>query len=306
MKYYFIINPLAGSGDDTQSLLKQIEEYKNNYDLNVYYTKCEQDATKFVSETCSKEKEDICFVACGGDGTINEVVSGAIGHDNAHFSVYPAGSGNDFVKCFEKGAFKNIKNILEGTVMPIDVIKANNRYCINIANFGFDTTVAKTVNDDRKLNGHGNKNSYAKGVMRAFIFSMKNVADVYADGELLNKNGNYLLCTIGNGQYVGGSFHCSPRAILDDGYLEVCLVKCITKLRFMTLIGSYTKGTHLDGEKNKKIIAYKRAKQVKVIAPKGLTYTLDGEIFSNQELNISVLPKAIKLIAPGKPLYEEK
>ena len=54
---------------------------------------------------------------------------------------------------------------------------------------------------------------------------MKNKAKVYADGELLNKNGEYLLCTIGNGQYVGGSFNCSPRAMLDDGMLEAVYEK---------------------------------------------------------------------------------
>ena len=127
-----------------------------------------------------------------------------------------------------------------------------------------------------------------------------------ADGELLSDDGEYFLCTIGNGQYVGGSFNCSPRAMLNDGMLEVCLVKCISRFKFITMIGKYTNGTHLDDKNCKKIMVYRRVNNVKVIAPKGLTYTLDGEIMNTTELNISVIPNAIKLIVPGKPLYEEK
>lgn len=306
MKYYFVINPLAGKGNEQEILVKQIEENKDNYDLNIYYTKCEKDAIRFVKETCEKESGEICFIACGGDGTINEVASGIYGHSNAFLSVYPAGSGNDFVKCFAKDSFKDIKNILNGDVMLIDLMRANDRYCINVANFGFDTMVAQTVNDDRKKNGHGSKNSYTTGIIKALLFAMKNEAEVYANGELLNEDGKYLLCTIGNGQYVGGSFNCSPRACLDDGMLEVCLVKCISRLRFVTLIGDYTNGTHLDKKSLQSLFKYRRVDNVKVVAPKGLTYTLDGEIMSTTELNISVIPKAIKLIVPGKPLYEEK
>ena len=305
MKYYFVINPLAGSGVERANLLKQISENTSNYDINTYFTMYEKDAIRFVKETCSKESGDICFVACGGDGTINEVASGIVGHDNAYLSVFPAGSGNDFVKCFAKGSFSDIKAILNGFVMPIDIMKANDRYCINVANFGFDTVVAQKVNDDRKKNGHGSKSSYAKGIVKALVTAMKNEAKVYADGELLNNDGEYLLCTIGNGQYVGGSFNCSPRAMLDDGMLEVCLVKCVSRAKFFSLIGNYTNGTHLDNEKSKEIMVYRRVNNVKVVAPKGLTYTLDGEIMDTTELNITVIPKAIKLIAPGKPLYEE-
>ena len=200
MKYIFVINPLAGSGKERELLLKQIEECKKDYDIDVYFTKCEKDAIRFVDEACKNNTNDKCFVACGGDGTINEVATGAYGHSNAYISAFPAGSGNDFVKCFAKGSFADIKNILNGSSMNIDLIKANDRYCINVANFGFDTVVAQKVNDDRKKNGHGGKGSYAAGIIKALVSAMKNEAKVYANGELLNENGEYLLCTIGNGQ----------------------------------------------------------------------------------------------------------
>ena len=306
MKYYFIVNARAGNGKDADFFAKQIEEVKNDFDIEVYYTVSKEDASKTINDICEKNPDEKCFVACGGDGTINHVVSSIYGRSNTYFSVCPLGSGNDFVKCFEKDSFRNIKNILNGTLMDIDLVKANDRLCVNIANFGFDTVVAQTVNDAREKKGHAGKAYYTKGIIKALVSAMRNEAKVYANGELLNENGEYLLCTIGNGQYVGGSFNCSPRAMLNDGMLEVCLVKCISRLKFVTMIGNYTNGTHLDDKNCMKIMVYRRVNNIKVVAPKGLTYTLDGEIMNTTELNISVIPHAIKLITPGKPLYEEK
>lgn len=306
MKYYFVINPLAGTGKERELLLKQIEDLKNEYDIETYFTKCERDATRFVSEVCNSTSDEICFFACGGDGTINEVCSGVYGHKNAIVSVFPCGSGNDFVKCFEKGSFLNVKNVLEGKEMLIDLMSVNDRYCVNVCNFGFDTVVAINVNEDRKKHGHGSKFSYTTGIIKALVKAMKNKAQVYANGELLNPNGEYLLCTIGNGQYVGGSFNCSPRALLDDSMLEVCLCKCLSRIKFVTMIGDYTNGNHLDNEKFKKFIEYRRVDNIKVVAPDGFDYTIDGEIVHDTEMNVKVLPKVIRLLVPGKPLYEEK
>lgn len=306
MKYYFVVNPLAGSGEERESLLKQIEELKKEFDIETYFTKCERDATEFVKNVCSKANDEVCFFACGGDGTINEVCSGAYGHKNAIVSVFPCGSGNDFVKCFERGSFNNVRNVINGEIMPIDLMKVEDRYCVNVCNFGFDTVVAKNVNDDRLKNGHGSKFSYTTGIVKALIKAMKNKAEVYVDGELLNEDGTYLLCTIGNGQYVGGSFNCSPRALLNDGMLEVCLVKCLSRLRFFTMMGDYINGTHLDKENYKDKVIYRRVNNIHVVAPDGFDYTVDGELNNKTEIHVDMLKGAIRLLAPNKPLYEEK
>ena len=305
MKYYFVINPLAGSGADRDLLLKQIELFKKDNDAEIYYTKAEKDATRFVKETCLKDNNEYCFIACGGDGTINEVFTGALAHTNAYVSVFPCGSGNDFVKCFKKDSFKDVSFLSKKNVFMMDVVSVNDRYCFNVANFGFDTTVAEQVNSDRKKHGHGNKNSYTKGIIKALLFSMKSNVKVYVNDELLNKDGKCLLCTISNGQYVGGSFNCAPRGLLNDGLLEVCLVKCVSRIKFFSLIGDYTNGKHLDNEKAKNTIIYRRANKVKVTSSESFGYTLDGEIIHDTEMNISVLPKVLKVIVPGKPLYEE-
>ncbi len=94
----------------------------------------------------------------------------------------------------------------------LDLLKVGERYSNNVVNFGFDTTVAITINKEREKTGHGSKDAYTKGVVTALIKSMNNRCTVTADGEVLNPDGRALLCTLANGQYVGGSFCCAPRS----------------------------------------------------------------------------------------------
>lgn len=294
MKTIFIVNPKAGSDSAEQKIREAIEKLPMKDDCEVYVTKGVGDATDYVERMCAEESGEMRFIACGGDGTINEVFSGAVGKKNVSVSCYPCGSGNDFVKCFGGAdAFDDIERLVTAPAKPIDVIKVGDRYSINVTNFGFDTTVAMTINAEREKTGHGNKSAYTKGVVKALLTAMKNECKVYSDGELLNPDGRFLLCTVANGQYVGGSFKCAPRAELDDGMLEVCLAKCISRVRFLKLLTPYTNGEHLDREDFSDIIVYRRAKKVEVEAPEGFAYSLDGEIVHENRFTMEIVPNAL-------------
>lgn len=294
MRTIFIVNPKAGSDSAEQKIREAIERLPMKDECSVYVTKGVGDATAFVKDLCADTDEKLRFIACGGDGTINEVFSGAVGKENVSVSCYPCGSGNDFVKCFGGAdAFGDIEKLVTAEAKPIDVLKVGDRYSINVTNFGFDTTVAMTINAEREKTGHGNKSAYTKGVVKALLTAMKNECKVYSDGELLNPDGKFLLCTVANGQYVGGSFKCAPRAELDDGMLEVCLAKCISRLRFVKLLTPYTNGEHLDREEFSDVIVYRRAKKVEVEAPEGFAYSLDGEIIHESRFTVEIVPKAL-------------
>lgn len=294
VKTIFIVNPKAGGESVEKKIKEAIDKLPMKEQCGVYVTKGVGDATLFVNETCNNESGELRFIACGGDGTINEVFSGAVGKENVSVSCFPCGSGNDFVKCFGGAeAFSDIEKLVTAEARPIDVLKVGDRYSINVTNFGFDTTVAITINAEREKTGHGNKNAYTKGVVKALLTAMKNRAKVWADGELLNPDGELLLCTAANGQYVGGSFKCAPRAELDDGFMEVCLAKCISRLRFVKLLTPYTNGEHLDREEFSDIIVYRRAKKIEVEAPEGFAYSLDGEIIYENRFTVEILPKAL-------------
>ena len=300
MKYFFVANPVAGSGEGIEVIKKALETLPEKDQCSFYLTKGVQDATAFVKKTIAENPgEKLRFIACGGDGTISEVFNGAIGAENVSVSCYPCGSGNDFVKAFGgAGRFSDIEGLIRAEERPLDLLKVGERYSNNVVNFGFDTTVAITVNEDREKTGHGSKSSYTKGIVKALIKSMKNKAKIYADGELLNPEGVFMLCTVANGQYVGGSFKCAPRARTDDGLIEVCLVKTISRLRVPAIIGKYTEGKHLDDPSMKDIVVYRQAKKVEVDAPEGFAYSLDGEIIYENHFTVEIVPGALRLAVP--------
>lgn len=300
MKYIFILNPKAGSGEREKTVRDEISRLEQKDDCEIYLTKCAGDATNYVRSRCeSSNGEKLRFIACGGDGTINEVFNGAVGFDNVSVTCYPCGSGNDFVKAFGGAErFLNVEKLITAPERKLDLLKAGDRYSVNVTNFGFDTTVAITINKERSKTGHGNKNAYTKGVVTALLTSMKNTCKVIADGEVLNPDGKALLCTLANGQYVGGSFKCAPRAETDDGLMEVCLIKPISRLRFLKLLTPYTNGEHLDRDDLKDIVIYRRAKKVEVISVDGFAYSLDGEIINSSHFFVEIAPAALNFAVP--------
>lgn len=300
MKYVFVVNPLAGDENTEYLIRREIENLEEKDDCEVYVTKAPKDATSFVRNWVKEHPgEKVRFIACGGDGTINEVFNGAVGLENVDVTVYPCGSGNDFVKAYG-GAdkFTDLQALIKAGTRKLDLLKVGDLYSNNVVNFGFDTYVAITVNEDRAKKGHGSKSSYTKGIIKSLITKMRNRFKVTADGKLLNPDGVALLCTLSNGQYVGGSFNCAPKARMDDGLIDVCLVKPISRIRFVTLLKPYTEGTFLDDPKFDKILTYCQAKKVEVEAPEGFAYSLDGEIIYQNKFTVEIVPGALDLAVP--------
>lgn len=300
MKHVFIVNPHAGASDNEQKLRAAIAGLPESADCEVYVTRAVGDATEYVRARCRESKgEALRFIACGGDGTINEVFNGAVGFENVSVTCYPCGSGNDFVKAFG-GAdrFLDVAKLVAAPETKLDLLKVGDRYSNNVVNFGFDTTVAITINKEREKTGHGNKNAYTKGVITALIKSMNNRCTVIADGETLNPSGRLLLCTLANGQYVGGSFKCAPRSKPDDGLIDVCVIKPISRLRFVRILTPYTNGEHLDREDMKDIVTYRRARRIEVKAEPGFAYSLDGEIIYSDHFTVEIAEKAINFAVP--------
>ena len=301
MKHIFIYNPSAGR-DNSERIAALQEKMKTDYaDLSYefYPTKAEKDATAFVRARLEAEPNTkMRFYACGGDGTANEVLHGIIGFPNASMTCYPCGSGNDYVKYYGGAArFLDIDALIAAEEKTVDAMRVGDRYSINVTNFGFDTTVAKTMHEVRRKKIIGGKNAYTTGIVKALITSMKNDCTVWVDGEKLN-DGKMLLCTVSNGRYVGGAYCCAPHSRNDDGLLDVCLVKPLSRLTLVKLIGVYKKGKHLDDPRFKNLITYRRGKSVRVVAPEGFGYTLDGEIVLSNDFTIDICPGAVRFAVP--------
>ena len=302
MRHVFIINPAAGKED---SYTKLRELLSSREDCELYATKCPGDATAYIRARCTEHPEErVRFYACGGDGTLGEVVNGAVGFENASVGCYPCGSGNDFVKYFGgKRVFRDLDALIEAREEWIDLMRVGDSYAVNATHFGFDSAVADTMRRVRRKKIIGGGNAYTTGVVVSLFTAMKNKCSVYADGELLNPKGEILLCTVANGQYVGGSFRCAPRSLCNDGLLEVCLVHPVSIPTFLNLIGDYGKGTHLEERKFEKYIVYRRAKEVRIEAPEGFLYSFDGELVENNSFTVEAVPQAIRFAVPKGAVF---
>jgi len=299
MKHYFIVNPAAGKTDSFKALTEKLKTIATDYEI--YSTKEKGDAVRFIKERCEEMSyERLRFYACGGDGTINEVINGAYGYENAEVSCYPCGSGNDFIKYYGgKERFLDVEELISATAAPIDLIKVGERYSVNVVNFGFDTYACKIMNEIKKKPLIGGRNAYYSGVIKALLFAMKSKAKVYADGELLNEKGEFLLCSAANGKYYGGSFCCAPRSDNTDGLMEVCLIKPISRIRFLTLVKAYENGEHLDSRRFGDIMVYRRAKKLEIKTETKFLAAIDGEITEGQNFTCEIIPNGINFAVPN-------
>lgn len=296
MKYIFIVNGRADKAASRKQTIGEIEQYACNVAYEIYETEGMGDATRYTHVYCDLHAaEEVCFVACGGDGIINEVASGIIGFEHKSMAIIAGGgNGNDFIKYYPERCFTDIKAMLEGETESIDILKINDSYSVNVCNFGFDAVVGHTANE---MMVKGKSNPYRRGIIRAIFIGRFNRIDVWADGEKLGKK-RMLLCTLANNRYVGGEFLCAPRAKNNDGLIEVCYLKPMSLLRFLLLLPSYAKGRHLENKHFRKKIIYRQAKTLTITSPNLIELCLDGEILPGGTFNVEILPKALSLRLP--------
>lgn len=299
LKHVFMVNPKAGNGnvpDTVQTLVG------NRKDCEIYISSGAEDAMAFIRSRCAAEPDEtICFIACGGDGTVNSVANGVLQAKNAALSVLPLGSGNDYVKAYGgKERFLDIDALLSAETHPVDVIRVNDRCCVNAFHFGLDSAVANTMNQVKPKPIIGGKHAYITGVLKALLCSMRTTCTIRVDGEEIHR-GDMLLCTVTCGEYVGGSYRCAPRTQLDDGLAEICLVKPVSRLRFLNLMNAYKRGEHLTDPRFQSVIQYCRGRIIEVEGKPGFLVSLDGEVLSGSVFRAEVIPGKLQFAAVQEP-----
>ena len=302
MRHIFVVNPCAGKQDSTAEVTNKVEAYASQhpqFQYQIYVTRSAGDGTDWVRNYCVEHPgEEVRFYACGGDGTLNEVVSGIIGFDNVQVTVHANGSGNDYIKYYAShDDFNDIDRLVNGIPHPVDVMKVNDRYSINVCNFGFDAMVCKTMNNVRRKPLIGGRRAYTTGIVRNIFTSRSNYVRMTVDGKQFF-DGKMLLCTLSNGQYVGGNYKCAPLSKNDDGLVEVNLFKKMSLLRFVRLIDDYSKGTHIHRPEAKQVMQYRQGTVVEMASPKAFYLCIDGEMLHSNHFRVQNLQHAVTFVSP--------
>ncbi|MDL2224919.1 YegS/Rv2252/BmrU family lipid kinase [Eubacteriales bacterium OttesenSCG-928-M02] len=321
MRHFFIINPTAGKGKENLKWLDRIQAFSQahhgRWNIQTHVTNGVGNATQFIRTTMEADASPARFYACGGDGTLGEVVNGAYGFPQAQVGMVPLGTGNDFPRNFTNpNSFWNIESQLSGTPRQLDLLRIKDAttgldlYCINMVNIGFDCSVVERMANAKTSLLWGSF-AYYKSILIQFFQPLGvNLSFFLEDGEALH--GRHLLVSAANGSYCGGGFKAAPYGNMDNGLMEIGIVKAVSRMRILQLIGLYKKGTHMESKHGPQVVTYRQAKSLRITAPVPTSICVDGEIFTMEDLELSVLKQAISFVIPRgagihqNPIYPGK
>ena len=293
--HLFIINPAAGSYNRTEEASKIIHKVckarKLSYEIRV--STAPGECARIAREAAETGRE-LRIYACGGDGTLNEVVGGVAGFDNAAVTVYSGGSGNDFVKLFdEPRAFFDLNRLMDADEATFDLIKCNDAYALNICSVGLDARIGTDVSNYKRLPFlHGFKAYAASTVVNV----IKGIAEHYVvelNGETIDADQTFIC--VCNGRYYGGGFNPVPEADPSDGMLDVLLVKKLSRLQVPGAIGKYKDGRYKELDH---LATYYKTDRIVIHCDKPTPVNVDGELRVAQDVEMSVAKEKIRFLYP--------
>ena len=295
MEHLFIINPAAGKYDQTEEFQKSIETACRDRGLTYRIAVSEKpgDCTRIAREAAETGAE-LRIYACGGDGTLNEVVCGTAGFDNAAVTHFAGGSGNDFVKIFgNTEAFRDLNRLLDCDEACFDLIECNGDYALNICSVGLDARVGTGVAQYKRLPFVSGSGAY---LLSTLINTIKGVSEHYVvevDGEKIDAD-QTMIC-VANGRYYGGGFNPVPEADPSDGLLDVLLVKKLSRLGVASIIGRYKRGLY---RQFPQIVRHIRTSHIKITCDHETAINLDGELRSAKTVDMKITDKKIRFFYP--------
>jgi len=291
LRYKLIANPHAGRGKADRiiaDIVRLLNARSVRYDLEV--TRGPNDAEKIARTACSRDDVDV-IVSIGGDGTLNEIVQGAI-FSGKPIAVIPAGSGNDFSKVLNtpKGLPAIVDMVLANKTRLIDAGKMNHRYFANGVGIGFDAAVNFNTRGIRFIKA---------GLAIYFLAFLKTLnrykpcpMKITINGETIEQE--MFLVSVGNGTTCGGGFKLTPHALIDDGMLDITMVKPLSLVTLFwhlpkVFLGTIEKTAHA---------MTRRAARLTVHSEHPLPIQIDGEVYAleGNTCEISVVPKALTVI----------
>ena len=304
MKHVFIVNPAAGKFDRTEGYRAMIDAAFRprglTYELLV--SKAPGDC-RALARQAAESGGEVRIYACGGDGTLNEVVNGVVGFGNAAVTHFPGGSGNDAIKVFSNpAAFASIDRLLDAEEARFDLIRCNDTYALNVLSIGFDARVGTDIARFKRLPLVTGKGAYILSILSNMLHGLSAQYTVtLGSGETIS--GQKTMICICNGRWYGGSFNPMPEAEPDDGILEVLVVDKVNLLQVASVVGQYQKGHYADFPE---LIRHYRCTDLRIECKEPSVVNVDVEAIHTTDAKISLVPHAIRFFYPKGLTYHVK
>jgi YegS/Rv2252/BmrU family lipid kinase len=232
-------------------------------------------------------------VVMSGDGLVGQI-GGALAQSGTAMGILPGGRGNDLGRVLRipSDPLGAVAILADGHQREIDVGVVNDRPFLCIASFGFDSVANRIANEARFVKGNL---VYAYAALRTLAGWKSHTFTVTVDGERTECFGYSV--AVANSRAYGGGMFVAPNAELDDGLLDVVMTAHTGKLQFLKSLPQVFKGTQIENEE----ITTLRGAEVEVSADEDFAIYADGEHLADLPAKLSVLPRALKVIAPPGP-----
>ena len=301
MKHLFILNPVAGKYNHSAEFTKKIAavckprglDYETK--ISAYKGNCTE-----LARAAAETGEPVHIYACGGDGTLNEVVNGAAGFPNAAVTHFPGGSGNDFIRIFsDYAAFSDLERLLDYEETEFDLIDVNGQtLCLNICSMGVDARITEDTPRIRRLPAISGPGAYNLSTAFNLVKGIHRPCEVEMDGKSFS--GEMTLVAICSGRYYGGGFNPMPDAEPDDGLLDVLLISRVGLLTAARVIGDFKAGLYA---LHPEYCTHCRTKALTVRCKENSPINVDGEILHGQEVHFALSPKKARFFYPRGLTY---
>ena len=300
MKHLFIINPAAGKKSTTAELDKLLHTL--SFDHEVVYTKEAGDAEK-ITRVAAQTGEELRIYACGGDGTLNEVVNGAAGYDNVAITCVPKGTGNDFLKIFGpdyRALFYDLEALAVGPQTPFDLIDCNGKLGIDMVCAGVDARIGAGVHRYKRWHFVSGMGAYVLSLLEHVLFrGISRPMHVEVNGQILD-GPSALLCVC-NGRYYGGGFMPMPEAMPDDGVLDMLHVNKVSLYQLPALLGKYAKGRY---KELPKFITDFHCQSISFSSREEITAVVDGEVIRDKSFLVRLSERKVNFFYPAAASYQ--
>lgn len=294
-----IYNPTSGRELFKKHLPEVLEKLEiAGYETSCHATTGEGDAIEAAKKAVERNFDIV--IAAGGDGTLNEVVTGISQCENRpKLGIIPMGTTNDFARAVHipRNIVEAVDIIIKGDTIPVDVGLINDeKYFINIAAGGRITELTYEVPSKMKTM-LGQLAYYIKGVEMLPSIKATKMRIEY-DGEVFEGEAMLFLCALTNS--VGGFEKIAPDASINDGYFTLMILEKCNIADFVRLASLALRGDHL---KDKRVI-YKKASEVKITSDDIVNLNLDGEYGGETPAHLKNLKRHIEVFVPFDKIRE--
>ncbi len=299
MRHIFIVNPYAGNMTFANNMRQQLEQIKDFefFLFNSRYTGNEAELAKKVLGFFPDER--LRIYACGGSGTMRNVLEGVGENPNVELAFYPCGIANDFLKVFKQAdreRFYDIHELIHGETISVDSILTNHGRALNTFSCGMDAEVMRFIAKQHPVRTFGLHMPYGAFVLRALLGLKKMDMKIRADGVLMD--GCYDEICLGNGCVLGGSL-CMPEGFVpNDGFAGVVMVPARGRIAFSRILANLTSQNAGYVKKHAIVVKARKVKLSRADRSE-IVANLDGEtVAAPGEWTVEMRPASVRFVVP--------